>query len=700
MSKLKDKEIRKAKSKLIFLVLIIIILVAIAIQGLLDNMMQIVVKEKNSIVTTDANAGIIVCDSIVQGIRDNNLVNGEYTLRVTGKYGATTQTIDYPIELINFYDNVVYTTNQSLGDTSTTRKMLVVKYHKNLTVNSGVTVTATTVNTYCYKKGMYVCVMGDLQNKGVITMTARGTFGQAGENVYLWKNINDTFEYVPAVGGTGGPGGYYLSPGKSATHAMINGVYGGNGANRQTGGGGAGALTLYRGTYASAEGRSGAGSAGTSYSGGSGGGGLDMNYSGYCYAIAAGGNGGAGGDANAYRGSTSYAVRYSGGGAGTGYGTGKYTSSGNTTGLADSRYHGSIGTGGLLVVYSNKLYNDGTISSNGSNGGGGRAGGGSSGGGSINIFANYIVRNLNATANGGTITGENAVDAYARGGAGGSGSITTTVLLPEINCKIKELVLDKNETYKLNTSDFEIYNQNIIQTGLGNLDNIQYEILDTNIATIDSFGNITPINEGKTKIKVTEPVTNCVTFIYLVIKDGNLPDISTGDGITVMLKKDGTVWFFGKSNISDDGSTYSSNKIPTKIEGIDNVSKISTGKNHTLFLKNNGEVYSWGYNNYGQLGNGNTISSYTPIKVEGLNNIIKIDAYKDRSMALNSNGEVYIWGNGYLKTPNKISIALKIIDISGNYLLKENGKVTNLAGTENSNYKNIAKISCGNLERR
>ena len=97
MSKLKDKEIKKAKSKLFWLVLIIIILVAIAIQGLLDNMMQIVVKEKKNIVTTDASDGIIVCDSIVQGIRDNNLPNGNYTLRVTGKVGTTTQTIDYPI---------------------------------------------------------------------------------------------------------------------------------------------------------------------------------------------------------------------------------------------------------------------------------------------------------------------------------------------------------------------------------------------------------------------------------------------------------------------------------------------------------------------------------------------------------------------------------------------------------------------------
>ncbi len=34
-------------------------------------------------------------------------------------------------------------------------------------------------------------------------MTARGAKAE-GQNVYLFKNIEGNFEYVPAVGGTGG----------------------------------------------------------------------------------------------------------------------------------------------------------------------------------------------------------------------------------------------------------------------------------------------------------------------------------------------------------------------------------------------------------------------------------------------------------------------------------------------------------------
>lgn len=194
----------------------------------------------------------IVTD-IVQGVRDTDLPNGNYTFRVIN--GAEKK--DYEIELINYYDDVTYSSNVSLGDSTTEYKMLVVKYHKNLTINSGVTVTANRSGNYTYKKGMYLCVMGELKNYGTISMTARGTYNCPGENVYLWKNADGTFEYVPAVGGAGG----------SSVNRTSNGHAGATGTARRTGGGGSGASYGYGN---GSSGGSGAGSAGTSYSGGSG----------------------------------------------------------------------------------------------------------------------------------------------------------------------------------------------------------------------------------------------------------------------------------------------------------------------------------------------------------------------------------------------------------------------------------------------
>lgn len=213
---------------------------------------------------TIASDGAIICDSIVEGVKNTNLSDGDYVFRITGNNGVNTETIDYPVEIINFYDDVHYSLNDgettktvSLGDTTTKYKMLVVKYHKNLTIDKNVTVTATNVSNLTYKKGMYLCVMGNLKNNGTISMTARGTYNMAGENVYLWKNLDNSYEFVPALGAIGG---------KGKNGSCNNGV---DGILRQTGGGGSGG-TAGNGAASRLAGN---GGTGTSYSGGAGGGG-------------------------------------------------------------------------------------------------------------------------------------------------------------------------------------------------------------------------------------------------------------------------------------------------------------------------------------------------------------------------------------------------------------------------------------------
>lgn len=218
--------------------------------------------------TSIADDGAIECESIMTGIRDIRLPNGNYTLRVT----AGTTTVSYPIELFNVYQDMTYTSNVSLGSSTADQRMLVVKYWGDLTINSGVSVTAKT-----RKKGMYIHVVGNLVNNGTITMTARGA-NAVGQNVYLLKNGESEYHYVPAVGGAGASRLSYKSTSYSNTDHRINGYVGGVGVNRGTGGGGSGGLTARRNDYKNYTYRSGAGAAGTSYSGGAGGGGIDMNY--------------------------------------------------------------------------------------------------------------------------------------------------------------------------------------------------------------------------------------------------------------------------------------------------------------------------------------------------------------------------------------------------------------------------------------
>ena len=169
-------------------------------------------------------------------------------------------------------DHTVLKADTSLGteaDVATesdyAKNMVVLKVNGNLTIDEGVTLTAyASKNGYGGPKGMTIYCTGTIANHGTVNMTARGAKA-VGQNVYLWKNTDGTYEYVPAIGADGGAG-ISGAPSGSAITFRSNGKNGTNGVNRQTGGGGSG--SIYNIGWAS----SGSGSKGTAYSGGTGGG--------------------------------------------------------------------------------------------------------------------------------------------------------------------------------------------------------------------------------------------------------------------------------------------------------------------------------------------------------------------------------------------------------------------------------------------
>ena len=143
------------------------------------------------------------------------------------------------------------------GNVQDAQNMIILKVNGNLTINENVTVTTCKNDDgYGGPKGFLIYCTETLTNNGTIDMTARGAIAE-GQNVYLWKNANENYEFVPEIGAKGGDSvtTTYEKPGNS----------GENGAQRQTGGGGSGGA--YR--WSSGQATSGSGGNGTSYSGGS-----------------------------------------------------------------------------------------------------------------------------------------------------------------------------------------------------------------------------------------------------------------------------------------------------------------------------------------------------------------------------------------------------------------------------------------------
>ena len=662
------------------------------------------VKVIHSLTNVEKEVKIIIAmkmESMVQGFRDIDLPNGDYSIVVNEQ--------PYEVELINIYVDTRYsldTDNEEnekiveLGDDSTDHKTLVVKYHGDLTIDEGVTLTAKRVDNLTYKKGMYICALGNIYNNGNISMTARGTYNQEGENVYLWKNTDASYEYVPAEGGTGGEGL------KATRNQYKPGNKGEDGTNRATGGGGSGA------SYAGDEKPttiSGSGSAGTSYSGGSGGGGIDANFrGGSIVAQDAEPNGGAGGDAASYRGLTRWTSRYAGGGAGNTGGTGRYTYSGQTTGTEWEDGNAENGTGGLLMLYTNDLYNNGEISANGMNAGTGRAAGGSSGGGSINIFANIIKERGNVTANGGTV-----------GGLGGNGFVTINELGSSLNYEEKVIQIPLNTIYKIDPNKISYTKLNNIQTEDLNLGTITYETKDSSVATVDVSGHIAGVSLGKTKVKITDETNGYSTYIIIeVINTVAKAQIELGDDFTVTLKENGTVWTFGKNNKGQlgNGTTSHANEPVIVLEDtskteLENIIDIGASGEQAIAVSKTGEVYIWGVSTKHetemkedpktheiiQIDKSQEETKLYATKVDGLNGIIKVSTYKGNFFAINNEGEVYAWGKDY-KEITKLVMKEPVVEMSGDLLLGRNGLVYQLDNLDEpiKYLTNIVRISYGN----
>lgn len=368
------------------------------------------IVEKDFSVNLNATTSAFEEESLAKFVSNDWVSNGYYSVQVNGEI--------YTLHVYEYNGNQEWSENMTFGDegdvaTSDTyaSNMVVVKINGDLTINSNITVTAFNT-TYGGPKGMFIYCTGTLTNNGTISMTARGAKA-VGQNVYLYKNADETYEYIPATGGAG------AGNVKRSSDGTTSGKTGGAGRDRGTGGGGSGGAS----SWANANSYSGSGTSGTSYSGGTGGGACSSR-SGTNYAGSGAANGGAGGYGKTKRdNSTNYQA---GGGAGNPGGMGHYNNAQNAS------YKGSNGTGGLLIIYGNNIINTGSITSNGSTGGGTtyHSAGGSSGAGSINIFYK------NEYNSSGTITANS--NKNATGGAGGTGSITVgNFLNGTFNCTYK-----------------------------------------------------------------------------------------------------------------------------------------------------------------------------------------------------------------------------------------------------------------------
>jgi alpha-tubulin suppressor-like RCC1 family protein len=136
-----------------------------------------------------------------------------------------------------------------------------------------------------------------------------------------------------------------------------------------------------------------------------------------------------------------------------------------------------------------------------------------------------------------------------------------------------------------------------------------------------------------------------------------VPALDVGEGFSVVLKTNGTVWTWGDNEKGQQGANKDPDLVPSRSSPgevcdsdgtvLDDIQSIAAGADHVVALAKNGVVYTWGSNEHGQLGFDTDEVEYknaaTP--VGGLpSNGMAVYAGAGYSLLLTKNGEVWGWG--------------------------------------------------------
>jgi hypothetical protein len=96
-------------------------------------------------------------------------------------------------------------------------------------------------------------------------------------------------------------------------------------------------------------------------------------------------------------------------------------------------------------------------------------------------------------------------------------------------------------------------------------------------------------------------------------------EVACGEWSTCALKRDGTVWCWGRNDTGQlgDGS-FTDRLAPVQVQGLSDIVQIDAGERHTCALQGNGtfgDISCLGGNINGELGDGTRQARTEPVKI-------------------------------------------------------------------------------------
>src|SRR5262249_23514164 len=92
--------------------------------------------------------------------------------------------------------------------------------------------------------------------------------------------------------------------------------------------------------------------------------------------------------------------------------------------------------------------------------------------------------------------------------------------------------------------------------------------------------------------------------------------VSAGNGYSLAIKTDGTLWGWGGNNHGQlgNGTTVSQN-VPVQIGGANDWKQVAASFGHSVAIKTGGTLWAWGENSHGELGDGTNTDRYLPVQI-------------------------------------------------------------------------------------
>lgn len=124
----------------------------------------------------------------------------------------------------------------------------------------------------------------------------------------------------------------------------------------------------------------------------------------------------------------------------------------------------------------------------------------------------------------------------------------------------------------------------------------------------------------------------------------NVKKISAISTQTTVLLENGDILTWGQSLYGQTDGTYKTISNPVKVEGISMAKDIAAGQGFSLILGSDGTIYGFGSNRNRQLATTSASTFSTPIIIEKWENSKHVVAGNDHSIVVLEDGSLKTWG--------------------------------------------------------